>query len=284
MQRFLFWLLLLLGIGLSALLYLKFTLPHENSTVYLKSAPNDPIIGYVVEKDKYIVIEKDGAQQLYPWDEIKSITGPKPIHSRTATFGYWLDKLDFLSSLGVLAALVVFSAGLYQYQQGLLWKREEFLANILPTFESQNLSNAREMLESLTQHRTARVQLYPERKSTGADYVDLTKSQIIDALAIRIDNPSDDALRIRAAFDSFLDRFEILDGYIRSGIVAKRSVHVHSGYWLDLLGRHDKLDEDFRTRLMSYAKFYGYEGFLSLIGRYNYVHRLLWRGKPAAKE
>lgn len=281
MQRFLYWVLLLLvGIGLSVLIYLKFTVPQENSTVYLKAEGSQPIIGYVIEKDKYIVIEKDGAQQLYPWDEIKSITGPKPIPSRTATFSYWLDKLDFLSSLGVLAALVVFSVGLHQYQQGLDWKREEFLAHILPTFESQNLSNAREMLESLTQHRTAHVQLYPEKKDAGGDYVDLTKSQIIDALAIRIDNPSADALRIRAAFDSFLDRFEIIDRYIRSGVVAKRSVHAHSGYWLDLLGRHDKLDEDFRTQLMNYAKFYGYDGFISLIGRYNYLHRLLWRKKP----
>jgi hypothetical protein len=275
MQRFLFWtLVVLLGIGLCALLFLKFTAPQEDSTVYLKTAPNDPIVGYVGEKDKYVVVTKDNYQRMFPWDEIKSISGPKPIPFKAAIFGYWLDKLDFLSSLGVVAALVVFSAGLYQYQQGLLWKREEFLANVLTSFESQNLENARTMVESIAQDRSAHFQLNPAKNDAAPNYVTLTKTVIIESLAAPIQNPSDDALRIRAAFDSFLDRFEILDGYIRSRVVARKSVHVQMGYWLDLLGRHDRLDPIFRTQLINYAEYYGYS--LGLIYRYNRLHRFGW--------
>jgi hypothetical protein len=276
MQRILFWLLVLLGLGLVSMLYLKFTVPHEDFTVYLKDAPNNPILGYVYEKDNYIVVEKDGYQRLFPWDEIKTISGPKPQSSRTAAFSFWLDKLDFLSSLGVFAALIVFSAGLYQYQQSLLWKREEFLANILPTFESQDLSNAKEILESMAQERKANIQLEPANGNTRATYCKVDSQEVIKALVAPIQNPTETELKIRGAFDSFLNRFEILDDYIRLRVVSKKSVYVQTGYWLDLLSRNDKLDDAFRKRLSEYAKFYGFDGFLRIVLRYNRMHRFLW--------
>jgi hypothetical protein len=278
MHRFIFWLLvLLLGVGLCALLFLKFTVPREDSTVYLKAASSEPIVGQVDEKEKYIVVTKNGFQQMFPWDEIKSISGPQPLPAKAAIFGYWVDKLDFLSSLGVIAALIVFSAGLYQYQQGLVWKREEFLAGFVTSSESPSLTSAREMLESLAQERSAKVQLDSAEKDQPAVYVAVTKEEIIKSLAAPIQTPSDKELKIRAAFDSFLDRFEILDGYVSLRVVSKRSVQVQMGYWLDLLGRHDKLDPAFRTQLVKYAEFYGYEGFLRLINRYNRIHRFQWR-------
>ena len=283
MQRFMFWILvLLLGIGLCALLFLKFTVPQEDSTLYLKAAPSDPIVGYITEKDKYVVVTKDGFQRIFPWDEIKTISGPKPLPSKTALFGYWLGKLDFLSSLGVLAALVVFSAGLFQYQQGEVWKREKFLATTLASYQSQDLENAKEMLESLAQDRSANVQMSVEENGRPAVYATLTKAEIIAALAVHIETPSANQLKIRAAFDYFLDRFEILDGYIHLGVVSKKSVYVQTGYWLELLGRYDKLDLKFRTQLIEYARFYRFDGFVRIIGRYNRMHRFRWwiKGRP----
>jgi hypothetical protein len=283
MQRVLFWMLVaVLGIGLCALLFLKFTVPQEDSTLYLKAAPNDPIVGYITEKDKYVVVTKDGFQRMFPWDEVKAISGPKPLPSKAALFGYWLDKLDFLSSLGVLAALVVFSAGLYQYQQGLVWKREEFLASALASFKSQDLENAKEMLESLAQDRPANVQMSAEENGKPAVYVKFTKAEIIAAMFAHIENPSANQLKIRAAFDYFLDRFDILDGYIHLRVVAKKSVYYQTGYWLELLGRYDKLDLKFRTQLIDYARFYRFDGFLKIINRYHRIHRFQWwiKGRP----
>jgi hypothetical protein len=285
MQRFVFWILvLLIAIGLCALLYLKFTVPQEDSAVYLKATPNEPILGYITEKDKYIVVTKDGFQRMFPWDEIKTISGPKPLPSKTATFGYWLDKLDFLSSLGVLAALIVFSAGLYQYQQGLVWKREEFLANALASSKSQDLENAKAMLESLAQDRPANIQVSAAENSRPAVYAKFDKAKIIAALAAQIETPSDEELKIRAAFDHFCDRFEGLDGYIHLRIVAKKSVYVQTGYWLDLLGRYDRIDLRFRTQLTDYASFYRFDGFLRILGRYNRTHRFWWRIRGLATE
>jgi hypothetical protein len=284
MQRILFWILVaLLGIGLGALLFLKFTVPQEDSTVYLKAGSGEPIVGYVTEKENYIVVTKDGFQRIYPWDEIKTISGPKPLPSKSAAFGYWLDKLDFLSSLGVLAALVVFSAGLYQYQQGLVWKREEFLASVLAANQSQDLENAKKMLESLAQDRSANIQTSVDENSKLPVYATLTKADIIAALADHVETPTVNQLKIRNAFDYFLDRFEILDGYIHLRVVAKRSVYVQTGYWLELLGRYDKLDLQFRKRLLDYAKFYRFDGFLKIIGRYNRLHRFHWWIKEQLK-
>lgn len=274
--RKLFWpIIILLVFFFAGLVYLKNTLPPEDSSVFLKDSPNAPITGYVTRKDKYITVLKEGSEQVFPWDEIKSISGPKPPASRSKFFYSIAENLDFLSGLGALTALVVFAVGLYQYQQGLLWKREEFLSDVIKRFgESRYVGNARKMLESLRQYPDVKIRLDPEKEDSAE--VSLTNEYIIKSLA---QPPDDDELTkvIRLSFDSFLDYFETLDAHIQSRVVSKKSVHVRIGYWLDLLGRYDRLNKNYRCQVINYANFFDYTGAIRLIHRYNRFHRQWWR-------
>ncbi len=279
MFRALFWLIIIsLVLSFLGLLYLKNTLPPEDSSVFLKDQPNTPITGYVTRKDKYVVVLKEGSEQVYPWDEVKRIYGPKPPASKSRFFYAIAENLDFLSGLGVLSALIVFSFGLYQYRQGLLWKREEFLSDVIKRFgESPYVGNARKMLESLRQYRRVKINLDPEKKDSKE--VPITNKDIIKSLAKHSPDEGDLTKGVRLSFDTFLDYFETLDGHIQSRVVAKKSVHVRIGYWLDLLGRHDKLNENSRRQVINYAEAFDYTGAIRLIHRYNKFHRLQWRLK-----
>ncbi|HZT61367.1 MAG TPA: hypothetical protein VFA21_22360 [Pyrinomonadaceae bacterium] len=247
-------------------------MPQEDSTVYLKGDAN-PIQGYVTRKDNYVIIEKEGSEQVIPWSEIKSITGPKPIAQKSSLFNFWLDKVDFLSGLGVIAALIVFSVGLYQYQQGLVWKREEFLTGLIKSFgESPNVYNAKKMMESLIQYKTASIELYPE-SDAGKKIVDIKNEEIFESLAVPLTEVGEHAPSIRNSFDVFLDYLERFEHHIQSRVVNKSSLKVYIGYWIDVLGRHDKISETYRIKVIQYARFFEYDGVIHLINRYNRWHR-----------
>lgn len=282
MQRFIFWVMILLAIGLCALIYLKFTLPKQDSIVYFKDSSTSPLSGYVIKKDNYLVIAKDGNEQIFPWDEIKSVSGPNPIASESSIFSYWLDKIDFLSSLGVIAAITVFSVGLYQYQQGNLWKREEFLVGIIKDYsESPKAKNAKRMIEALAQdYDHVEIELYPERKEVKQSQVKLAKNEIISALNVPILNRDNSQMqRIREDFDTFFDYLETFDHYIELNIVSRKSMYVQISYWLNLLGRYDLLNPDYRNPINDYAACYQYYGYIKLLNRYNRKHRFWWKIK-----
>ena len=296
MQRLVFGLfLILLVVGLLALLYLKFTLPQEDSTVHLSD--NSNIQGYVTKKDNYIIVYKDSSEQLIPWTEVKSVSGPKPLNPKLSLFGYWVDKIDFLSGLGVIAALVVFSVGLYQYQQGLIWKREEFLTGVIKAFgESPSVRNARRMMESLIQYEGDSIELYPENPE-GETSVYITNKEVIEALEVPLKEVCPHAPRIRYSFDVFLDYLQRFDHYIQSRVVTRKSLYVYMGYWVDILGRHDSLRgrqdclssrhvcwEDYRIQIIKYAKYFGYTEVIKLLNRYNRGHRFwCWIRSPFRK-
>lgn len=276
MQRYIFaTILLLIASGAIFLIYLKFKLPPQDSVVYLKESPNSSISGYVTEKDNYIIVEKDGSEQLIPWSEIKSISGPNPLASETSSFTYWLDKVDFLSSLGILATLIVFSVGLYQYQQGNLWKREEFLAGQIKNFsEAPRARNAKQMLDALAQnYETVEIELYPEKENDHSE-IKLNKKDIIESLAVPIQKRDDIQMqRIRESFDDFFNHLESFEHYVRLNVVSKKSVYVQIGYWIDLLGRQDRLNKNYRGKINGYASHFQYTGYLKLLNRYNKKHR-----------
>ena len=284
MRRFAFWVIILSLLGLGVLLYFKFSLPQQDSTVYLKDN-SPPLQGHVTKKDDYLILSKGGVEQLIPWGEVKSVSGPNPVKPELSRFSFWVDKIDFLSSLGVMAALVVFSVGLYQYQQGLTWKKEEFLAGLVKSFgESQKVQNAMQMMESLIQYDGDEVELYPHKDEANSS-VRLSNTLIIDSLSVHLSTNSPHAPRIRSAFDTFLDYMERFDHYIRIGLIDKKSLYVHVGYWIDILGRHEKLREGYRIRILHYATNFGYGGVVRLLNRYNRAHRFwFWVRSIGAKK
>src|SRR5438552_3267465 len=134
--------LLLLAMGL-LVLYFK---PNSTVTVYFKDniVPDNALTGEITKKDKYIIIKpKDAQEQVFAWDQVKSIVGDEP--SYTKRLDDVTDLLELIAKLGILAAAGVFLIGLYQFDVGQRWKREEFLAQTVKDFNSSvNVENAKQ--------------------------------------------------------------------------------------------------------------------------------------------
>lgn len=273
-------LIIVLGIIVGFLMVVQIGLyfrQKSNLTVTFKGADIKPIRGEVTKKDKYIIVKpaEGGEEQIYTWDQVQSITGDEPSYNKTV--GEVTDSIDLIAKLGVLAAAGVFLIGLYQFNVGQTWKREEFLANMVNDFgRRQSVENAKKMLELLMFYKQQgrKIDLYPERQGQPMQHV--TVAQIEKALdPAKTDQLDDDEMRIRECFDSFLSRLERFEHYIENDLAKEESVEVYLGYWINtLIGKGvsptapPTLERPHREMIMTYAKRYEFPMIRQLLHRY----------------
>jgi hypothetical protein len=256
------------------LIFLK---PKKAVTVQFKDGMTPPkLTGQVTKKERYIVIEpEDGSEeQVFTWDQIKSITGTEPAYNKK--IDEVTDLIELVAKLGVLAAAGVFLIGLYQFDVGQRWKKEEFLSEAVNDFgRRDSVENAKKMLELLMFYPQGRkIQLYPENESSTKSLV--TVAQIGKALSPRsTDELSDDEMKIRECFDAFLSRLERFEHYIESGLVSESSLSIYLGYWINTLlgrettiGKKPRLNAEHRQWILRYAEAYEFPLLEKLLGRY----------------
>lgn len=271
---------LLLGIVIVILILgqvLVFLRPKKVVTVYFKDgiAPSQ-LTGQVAKKEKYIVIQpEDGSEeQVFTWEQVKSITGTEPAYNKK--IDEVTDLIELVAKLGVLAAAGVFLIGLYQFDVGQRWKKEEFLAEVVNDFgRRDSVENAKKMLELLMFYPQGRkINLYPENPNSQPSLV--TVEQIGKALSSdRTEQLSDDEMKIREFFDSFLSRLERFEHYIETGLVNAHSLSIYLAYWINTLlgkettvGKKSRLSPEHRQWILRYAEEYEFPLLEKLLNRY----------------
>ncbi len=274
-----FSLLVLIVFGL--VLTLKLTAPKEFATVKFKDAiaevkengqivKKDQLYGEVIMKDKYVVVKTSDSkdEHIFTWDQIKSISEGR--EDRSKQVDDVVDLIEFVSKLGIIAAIIIFLVGLFQYEQSQKWKKEEFLAGAVKDFiASPWAANARVMLDSLRLYKKGvKVQLYPN-KDPKDQYKHVSNETIYSALDTDPDKDfDDDEIAIRDSFDSFFGHLEKLNHYIKNGLVSRKSVYTYLSYPINMLGKKGLLNEKDRSRLLHYASFFEFSGVKELLDRY----------------
>ncbi|MGB8508911.1 MAG: hypothetical protein WCD76_10920 [Pyrinomonadaceae bacterium] len=309
---------LMLAIITAWLTQLKLRTPTaEHATVYFNqplenisegsTQPVTSMKGLVSKKDKYVTVKSDSDQNEYEftWEQIRNISGSRGEDSKRVDEA--IELIEFLSRLGIIAAIVVFSVGLIQYYQGQKWEREKFLLAAMNEFSNSKLAgNARLILDSLSLYDGTNLKLAYDKDGTDLEFVsneDIRKSLALnykpDKTILNSANTSPEKkretmlLHVRECFDSFFNFLERFDHYIATGLVKKRSVYTHLNYPIDMLGKTRKLgednkllSEDDRMLLLRYARHYDFPHVRFLIGRWNRWHRFrqwLRSIKPASR-
>jgi hypothetical protein len=281
-------------------LVFKQTLPNVSGTLYLKRGVSingnevKELSGEVVRSadGKYVTVKNGNAPLLeISSDQIDSITlTDSP--PRVKLYERLIDSLDLLSKFGIIAGLLAFLFTLKQYSEGQKWKREEFLAAALKDFNTiPEVSNAKQMLDSLQLYGDRRIKLYPEESTEVKRYRNVSNQDIYDALALDKENqvaPSTaglttaqiDALHdeiekkrvIADCFDAFFSYLGRFAYYIDSGLIKKEEIDLHLTYWLNLIGNEEmplKIP-GVRERIISYADKYSFWGLKYLLDVYGF--------------
>lgn len=279
-----FFLLVLTGLG-EGLGWLK---GSERATVYLKPGlvPNDMREGEVTKKDKYIVIKSasDG-EETFTWDQIRYIAA-KDKQSSSRRLDSIVDVIELVSKLGIAASVLVFLIGLYQYDQGQKWKREEFLAAGVKEFtEQSSVRNAMRMLDSLALSPEPdygrEVKLFPDKEKYEERTVFVSNGEIYNALTIKLEevaNLDNKAKEIRACFDGFLSYMESFYHYLTQDLITLDALMSHIGYWLIILGSGEELKCMYKKRIFAYADKYKFHE-VELLIRSKYK-KFNWRTLP----
>ncbi|HST50982.1 MAG TPA: hypothetical protein VLJ61_03145 [Pyrinomonadaceae bacterium] len=261
--------------------------PKESAVVTLKPGivQGDKIKGEVSRRDKYIEVKPDqGPPEIYPWDQVVSITETNEILSQR--IDRIIDWFDLISKLGILAAAGVFWIGLYQYDQGQQWKREEFLASTMHDFnDSLKIQNARQMLDSLKLYQKGGrpIKLYPDQKEFNDQYINVSGQTIRSALSTDDSKSFNlDEIAIRDCFDVFLSFLERFDHYIESGLVTKEAVFTYINYWIEMLGTGNMMEKNDRDMLFKYVVAYKFNKVLCLLEKYGY--NIKCRSEPNAQK
>jgi len=230
--------------------------------------------GEITKSDKYVTVKTDAyGKEVFSWDQIQYITEKEVSSSRR--LDRIVDLIDLLSKFGLVATVLFFTIGLYQYGQTQKWEREKFLAAAVKEFdEAKGVRNARLMLDSLALYHEGRmIQLLPQEEKAKNQNVFITNDEIFAALT---PNPHEDldredlrAVAIRDCFDGFFSYLVTFDHYIQQKLITKDALSAHIGYWIDLLGPRGNLAPAYKDRVLGYAAVYKMTGVADLITKYN---------------
>ena len=228
----------------------------------------------MTKSDKYVTVQTYRGKEVFTWDQIQYITEKDVSTSRR--LDRIVDLIDLLSKFGLVATVLFFTVGLYQYGQTQKWEREKFLAAAVKEFdESRTVRNARLMLDSLALYKEGRViELMPQEEKTKNQSVFIDNYEIFLALTpdpeVDLDKEDMRSIAIRDCFDAFFSYLVTFDHYIEQKLITRDALSAHIGYWLDLLGPGPtRLDPVFKRRVLGYAEAYEMTGVASLIKKYN---------------
>ena len=225
--------------------------------------------GGVTSTDRYVTVETDKyGKETFTWDQIQYIS-EKDASSRR--LDRVVDLIDLLSKFGLVATVLFFTIGLYQYSQGQKWEREKFLVAAVKDFDSKKARHAKQMLDSLAWYPPGRpIDLVEAERSEGREQL-VTNQEIYSALTIKkeeVNSLVNKALLIRECFDEFLGGLVTFCHYIDQGLITKEALEAHLGYWIDLLGPDGRLDAEYKYRVLKYADEYMGHYVTTLLRKY----------------
>jgi hypothetical protein len=227
--------------------------------------------GEATKSDKYVTVTSPShGKEVFAWEQIDYISEKDPTGSRR--LDRIVDLIDLLSKFGLVATVLFFIVGLYQYGQTQKWEREKFLAAIVKEFHSSKRArNAKQMLESLAQYPAGRnIDLSESEEAQSRKLI--SNDQIFSALTTtpsELAGLSDDAVLIRESFDDFLSGLITFCHYVDQNLITKEALTSYIGYWIDLLGPTGKMDPKYKVRVLAYTDEYMGDYVESLIRKYH---------------
>jgi hypothetical protein len=257
------------------------------ATVHLKPnvAEGGDRDGEVTTTDKYVTVEtaKHG-KEIFTWDQILYIS-EKDLSS-SKRLDRVVDLVDLLSKFGLVATVLFFVVGLYQYGQTQKWEREKFLAAAVKEFDdSKRVRNAKQMLDSLAQYPAGRQIDLLEGDKYEDRRVLVANNEIYSALTTtpeKLGGLNDQAVIIRECFDDFLSGLVTFCHYIDQSLITKDALLAHIGYWIEILGPDGEMDAKYKRRVLGYAEKYGLLDVESLIQKYHRDYN--WKELPVKEE
>jgi hypothetical protein len=228
--------------------------------------------GQVTTTDKYVTVETDrNGKEIFTWDQILYIS-EKDLSS-SKSLDRIVDLVDLLSKFGLVATVLFFMVGLYQYGQTQKWEREKFLAAAVKEFDdSKRVRNAKQMLDSLDAYPAGRIIDLLEADKLEDRRVLVTNDEIYSALTTapeELAKLKDRAAIIRDCFDEFLSGLVTFCHYIDQNLITKGALEAHLGYWINLLGPEGRLKTKYKKRVLGYADEYMGKYVESLLQKYN---------------
>lgn len=195
-----------------------------------------------------------------------------------------------ISIFGFGATVGLLLIGLWQYRRADLWKRSEFIAREIETFQKDPVvRNAFAMLDWDSRH----INLYQKSEPKAEDMVFVDRELLWKALLphpvkmlceqYRFGSPAAEAdnqrlfrfpeVAIRDTFDTFLGYLQRFSHFIDAGLVTPHEIGIYLLYWIRLIAGSDEITEGtnapWRLVLLAYIDFYGFE-VQTLFGKLGY--------------
>lgn len=184
----------------------------------------------------------------------------------------FLNTLDFLLKLsGGAGALYLFILGLKRYTKDQIWKRNEFVANEIKEFTSDNVvKNAMYILDWGERY----IELFPNKQDYDARFVKVDRKILKTALqyhGLRLKESNKDRftsteVAIRDTFDHFLSYFERYNQFIEAGLLTEEELRPYLDYWVRTISSN--MEEDVRNVIYHYIKSYGFLGTQKLFNKF----------------
>ena len=230
--------------------------------------------GQVTTTEKYVsVTTSQHGTEIFTWDQLLYIS--EKDSSGSLRLDRVVDLIDLLSKFGLVATILFFTVGLYQYQRSQKWEREKFLAAVVKEFdESKTIRNARQMIDSLAQYPKGRkIDLIDADKPEDRKVLVLN-NEIYDALTTnpeKLHDLDDRSVAIRDCFDDFLSYLITFSHYIEQDLITQDALLAHVGYWINILGTDpdELLPPKYKRRILEYAEAYGLLDVETLVKKYH---------------
>ena len=180
-----------------------------------------------------------------------------------------MTSSDWIAVVGVISGIIAFCVGLWQYRRAQQWKRAEFVAEQMKTFESNlKIKLALQMLDYNS--RTYELAIGENGETITTTIDDKILSSALMHHSKRPDGFRPAEAQIRDCFDELFNNFERFEHYIEAGLVTIADIRPYLDYWFNILGnrRSGRKPEEFYESLRSYLRGYGYDDVELLVSRF----------------
>jgi len=182
---------------------------------------------------------------------------------------YWVL---IVNSISLVVAIVVCIIGYQEYKANQKWKKAEFVAKEIKSFESNSeIQNAMSLLDWNNRHF-----LIPkEYTNTSKDeVVIITEEIIIKALQScqNKENYSYACAFVEESFDTFFSYLQRFELYIESGLINFGDIRPYILYWIQVIGdkNNKTISPLYKIHIWKYINKYNFKKIPNLVERFGY--------------
>jgi hypothetical protein len=187
-----------------------------------------------------------------------------------------MTPANWIALAGVLSASIAFASGLFQYRKAQRWKRAEFVAaEVKEVLKDRWVAVALQLLDfNMNSYNLAKSDSEHELRDVPLTDIDLAIA--MEPHSIRSEGFGTAEVRVREAFDAFLDALQRFEHFVAAGLVSSRDFAPYLRYWVTLLGdaHSGRKPQVVVAAIWRYIEFYGYSDVQRFLARFGYDIRL----------